>query len=95
MDDATNLCHNREDQLCARTPQCLWQNWFQEYECRYIDRSLCSILQWGGVEREPRAYDWSGYKDLFQMLKIAGLRLQVNGNSYVWASHLDYWECCF
>ncbi|KAK9828096.1 hypothetical protein WJX81_003753 [Elliptochloris bilobata] len=32
---------------------------------------------WGAVERSPRRYDWSGYRQLFELVRGAGLRLQV------------------
>lgn len=35
------------------------------------------LMQWGGVEADPGAYEWSGYRDLFDILKRAGLKMQV------------------
>lgn len=32
---------------------------------------------WGAVERAPRAYAWAGYRQLLEMVRAAGLRLQV------------------
>ena len=32
--------------------------------------------QWGAVERKPRRYDWSGYRQLFELARALGLRLQ-------------------
>ncbi|GMH32939.1 hypothetical protein BSKO_00773 [Bryopsis sp. KO-2023] len=32
---------------------------------------------WGAVERQPGVYEWSGYGDLFELLKSIGLKLQV------------------
>lgn len=32
---------------------------------------------WGAVEREPGLYHWGGYKQLFDMIKQTGLKLQV------------------
>ena len=32
---------------------------------------------WGAVERAPRVYEWSGYKELAATVAAAGLRLQV------------------
>ena len=29
------------------------------------------------MERSPRRYDWSGYRQLFELVRSAGLRLQV------------------
>ncbi len=29
------------------------------------------------MERHPRRYDWSGYRQLFELVRSAGLRLQV------------------
>lgn len=34
-------------------------------------------LQWGAVEREPRMYNWQGYKQLFEMLRPTGLKVQT------------------
>ena len=36
-----------------------------------------SFLQWGAVEQEPGLYDWSGYQELFAMIKSRGLRIQA------------------
>ena len=36
-----------------------------------------ACAQWGAVERSPRRYDWSGYRQLFELVRGAGLRLQV------------------
>jgi len=34
---------------------------------------------WGIVERhKPQSYNWRGYRDLFQMVQDAGLKLQVS-----------------
>ena len=35
------------------------------------------VLQWGAVERRPRQYDWSGYAQVFEAVKAAGLKLQA------------------
>lgn len=32
---------------------------------------------WGAVEKEPRQYVWSGYKQVIELLKQAGLKVQV------------------
>ncbi|DBA71033.1 TPA: Leucine-rich repeat receptor-like serine/threonine-protein kinase bam2 [Trebouxia sp. C0005] len=32
---------------------------------------------WGAVERQPGCYDWSGYQQLFSMVKAKGLRIQA------------------
>ena len=32
---------------------------------------------WGAVERRPRRYDWSGYRQLFDIIAALGLKLQV------------------
>lgn len=32
---------------------------------------------WGAVERRPRRYDWSGYRQLFDLVASLGLKLQV------------------
>ena len=37
----------------------------------------CSVVQWGAVERQPGQYDWSGYQELFTMVKAKGLRVQA------------------
>ena len=34
-------------------------------------------MQWGAVERQPGRYDWSGYQELFNMVKAKGLRIQA------------------
>lgn len=47
-----------------------------------IRRGLCA-LQWGAVERKPRRYDWSGYRQLFNLIKALGLKLQV-GAGWGW-----------
>ena len=39
--------------------------------------SVSVNAQWGAVERSPRRYDWSGYRQLFELVRGAGLRLQV------------------
>ena len=39
--------------------------------------SSMSVLQWGAVERRPRQYDWSGYAQVFEAVKAAGLKLQA------------------
>jgi hypothetical protein len=36
-----------------------------------------SWLQWGAVERKPRRYNWSGYRQLFALVRALGLKLQV------------------
>ena len=36
-----------------------------------------SALQWGAVERRPRQYDWTGYSQVFDAVKAAGLKLQA------------------
>jgi beta-amylase len=35
------------------------------------------IVQWGAVERQPRRYDWSGYRQVFELVKSLGLKLQA------------------
>lgn len=40
-------------------------------------------MQWGAVERKPRRYDWSGYRQLFNLIKALGLKLQV-GAGWGW-----------
>ena len=34
-------------------------------------------VQWGAVERRPQQYDWSGYAQVFEAVKAAGLKLQA------------------
>ena len=34
-------------------------------------------MQWGAVEREPKQYDWSGYRALFEAAKRVGLKIQA------------------
>ena len=36
------------------------------------------MVQWGAVERKPRRYDWSGYRQPFNLIKALGLKIQVN-----------------
>lgn len=36
-----------------------------------------TAVQWGAVERQPGVYDWSGYQQLFDMVKTQGLRIQA------------------
>ena len=33
--------------------------------------------QWGAVERQPQRYDWSGYRQVFDLVKGLGLKLQA------------------
>ena len=35
------------------------------------------VAKWGAVERQARRYDWSGYRQLFEVVKNFGLRIQV------------------
>jgi beta-amylase len=35
------------------------------------------MLQWSAVERSPGQYSWTGYKQLFEMVRSKGLKLQV------------------
>ena len=35
------------------------------------------VVQWGAVERRPQQYDWSGYSQVFEAVKAAGLKLQA------------------
>ena len=39
--------------------------------------ALLARPQWGAVERRPRRYDWSGYRQLFALVRALGLKLQV------------------
>lgn len=34
-------------------------------------------MQWGAVERQPQRYDWAGYRQLFDLVKSLGLKIQV------------------
>lgn len=34
-------------------------------------------MQWGAVERQPQRYDWSGYRQMFEVVKNFGLSIQV------------------
>ena len=38
---------------------------------------MCPFTQWGAVERRPRRYDWTGYRQLFDLVASLGLKLQV------------------
>ncbi len=42
---------------------------------RALGAVACS--QWGAVERSPGVYSWTGYQQLFELVKLAGLRVQV------------------
>lgn len=44
-------------------------------------RCPLDLPQWGAVERRPRRYDWSGYRQLFALVRALGLKLQVCGAS--------------
>lgn len=39
--------------------------------------AVFSVGQWGAVERHPHRYDWTGYFQLFELVKSLGLKLQV------------------
>ncbi len=43
--------------------------------CMIKDRDV--DVQWGAVERQPRRYDWAGYRQLFDLVKSLGLKIQV------------------
>ena len=45
--------------------------------CGVIQTCGSLVVQWGAVERQPGAYDWSGYQELFCMVKSIGLRIQA------------------
>lgn len=34
-------------------------------------------MQWGAIERSPGVYSWNGYKQLFEVVRAVGLKLQV------------------
>ncbi len=36
-----------------------------------------AVPQWGAVERQPRVYDFSGYRAFVQVAKRMGLKLQA------------------
>lgn len=38
---------------------------------------LPAATQWGAIERAPGQYGWMGYKQLFEMVRSVGLKLQV------------------
>ena len=38
---------------------------------------MASVMQWCATERAPRQYVWTGYKQLFEMVRASGLKLQV------------------
>ena len=40
-------------------------------------RDCFCYMQWGAVERQPRRYDWAGYRQLFDLVKSLGLKIQV------------------
>ena len=35
------------------------------------------ILQWGAVERQPKRYNWSGYRQVLYLVRGMGLKLQA------------------
>jgi hypothetical protein len=37
----------------------------------------CPVMQWGAIERSPGVYSWNGYKQLFEVVRAVGLKLQV------------------
>jgi hypothetical protein len=45
--------------------------------CRRPPRPAHPPAQWSAVERTPRSYNWAGYRQLVQLLRPTGLRLQV------------------
>ncbi len=34
-------------------------------------------MQWGAVERQPGRYDWSGYRQVIELIKSLGLKVQA------------------
>ena len=38
---------------------------------------LAHQAQWGAVERQPQRYDWSGYRQVLELVKGLGLKLQA------------------
>ena len=34
-------------------------------------------MQWGAVERTPEHYEWSGYREMFELAKSMKLKIQV------------------
>ncbi|KAK9867944.1 hypothetical protein WJX84_010292 [Apatococcus fuscideae] len=52
--------------------------------CRALDtmrvsgvRGVAVDVWWGAVERQPKRYDWAGYRQLFDLVKSLGLKIQV------------------
>lgn len=46
---------------------------------------------WGIVEaRTPQEYNWSGYKQLFQIVRELKLKLQVRHATYIQYSYVGY-----
>lgn len=39
--------------------------------------AVWDFLQWGAVERQPRHYDWSGYRQVIDLIKSLGLKVQA------------------
>lgn len=66
----TSLCQQALHQLSANGKPA-------PVHCRVIQTCGSLIVQWGAVERQPGAYDWSGYQELFSMVKSIGLRIQA------------------
>lgn len=42
--------------------------------CRYPSTPS---FQWSAVERSPRCYNWTGYRQLLEVLRATGLKLQA------------------
>lgn len=68
------------DVACApvtrqRRPTCQHQLHVSDRVC-FICVAVCAV-QWCAIERAPRQYSWMGYKQLFEMVRAVGLKLQV------------------
>lgn len=54
--------------------------WFNEALQTLQDTGIRGVavdVWWGAVERRPRRYDWSGYRQLFAMVAALGLKVQA------------------
>lgn len=56
------------------------QDQFRKDFQKLKDAGLSGVMSdvwWGIVEQQPGQYDWSGYKELFQLVRESGLHLQA------------------
>ncbi|KAK9800195.1 hypothetical protein WJX73_007313 [Symbiochloris irregularis] len=54
--------------------------WFLQALEHLVESGVCGVavdVWWGAVERQAQKYDWSGYRQLFEVVKNFGLSIQV------------------